>query len=356
MQALSPPLRLRADQAKGLTLTDPGFQAAVAAVSERGRLAFTPRQLYYQTMRPHQRKERLRRRSPAGGIILAVGLGLALFCASGPILKVLPLWGAALLAGAVITLGCLIWALVAPVAQRLPQPAAPPVIDFASFRHDYLMRWEKTHGPVAKLLAEKGQSQAGGVATAHADELQHYSFDRLLVCDRAETAEFLLANNLHTELNTPIISVDGHPRPVFERVLAMVRRNPQLQVFALHDADVAGCLLPLRLREDPRWFPQPGVTIIDIGLRPRQAAASARTIPVVQRDANPTTVPPDLERLLTRGERAWLATGHRAELAALPPAKLLQIVYRAFTRSAAEVERQRTVAARDPRGFFRTAL
>jgi hypothetical protein len=175
----------------------------------------------------------------------------------------------------------------------------------------------------------------------------------LLVCDRAETAEFLLANNLHTETNTPIVSVDGYPQAVFGRVLAMVRRNPNLQVFALHDADVAGCQLPLRLREDPAWFPQPGVTIIDIGLRPRQVAGNGNAILTVQR-GGAVALPPGLERLLTRGERAWLSTGHRAELAAVPPARLLQVVYRAFAKSAAEVERQRRAAARDPRGFFRT--
>ena len=106
----------------------------------------------------------------------------------------------------------------------------------------------RANGPVPRLLAGEDQARASGPATAFAEELQSYSFDRLLVCDRAETAEFLLANNLHTETNTPIVSVDGYPQAVFGRVLAMVRRNPNLQVFALHDADVAGCLLPLRLR------------------------------------------------------------------------------------------------------------
>ncbi len=338
---------------KGLTITDPGFQAAIAAVSERGRIAFTPRQLYYQALRPQTRKARSGKRSAAGGLTLAFIGGAVVFCACGPVLKVLPLWGAALIAGGLITLAFLIWALAGPAARRLPQPASVAPIDFARFQREYLARWRKAHGPVERLLADVGKAKASGSETAFAEELQHYSFDRLLVCDRAETAEFLLANSLHTETNTPIVSVDGYPQAVFGRVLAMVRRNPHLQVFALHDADVAGCLLPLRLREDPAWFPQPGVTIIDIGLRPRQVAGNANAILTVQR-GGATALPQGLERLLTRGERSWLATGHRAELAAVPPARLLQIVYRAFTKSAAEVERQQRAAARDPRAFFRT--
>jgi hypothetical protein len=340
---------------KGLTVTDPGFQAAIAAVSERGRLAFTPRQLYYQALRPQARKEQGRKRSAVGGLALAGIAGVFVFCACGPVLRVLPLWGAALLAGGLITLAVLVWALVGPVAQRLPRPASVPPLDLAHFRQDYLARWERAHGPVARLLPDTERARASGAGQAFAEELQGYSFDRLLVCDRAETAEFLIANNLHTETNTPIVSVDGYPQGVFERVLAMVRRNPKLVVFALHDADAAGCLLPLRLREEARWFPQSGVAIVDIGLRPRQVATSGNAIVSVQR-GGAATLPPGLERVLTHGERAWLATGHRAELAAVPPARLLQVVYRAFTQSAAEVERQRAAAGRDPRGFFRTAV
>jgi len=61
----------------GLTITDPGFQAAIAAVSERGRIAFTPRQLYYQALRPQTRKVRSGKRSAAGGLTLAAGACVA---------------------------------------------------------------------------------------------------------------------------------------------------------------------------------------------------------------------------------------------------------------------------------------
>lgn len=348
------PFAFEPSKQTGLKITDPGFQAAVTAASERGRIAFTSRQLYYQALRSQARNARGAQRRSGVGLTLGIVGGVVIFCACGPLLKVLPNWGAALIGGGVITLAFLVWALVGPAAKRLPRPMGTPPIDFARFGQDYLARWQKAHGPVLRLLPSGGQSRTSGPDPALAEELQGYSFDRLLVCDRAETAEFLLANNLHTETNTPIVSVDGYPQAAFDRVLAMVRRNPHLQVFALHDADAAGCLLPLRLREDLAWFPQPGVTIIDIGLRPRQVAANANAVLTVQRDGA-TTLPPGLERLLTRAERAWLATGHRAELAAVPPARLLQIVYRAFTQSAAEVERQRATAARDPRGFFRTA-
>ena len=339
---------------QGAKITDPGFQAAIGAASGQGRLAFTARQLYYQALRPQVRREARGKRSGRGGLMLGIALAALVFFACGVVGRVVPLWVATLIAGAIITGAFAIWAVAGGAADKLPHPSPRPPLSFARFQQDYLGRWQRAHGRIAKLLPDPSNAQGGGTTSAHADELRHYSFDRLLVCDRAETAAFLLANNLHTETNTPIVSVDGYPQAAFARVLAMVRSNPNLQVFALHDADVAGCLLPLRLREDANWFPQPSVAIIDIGLRPRQVAANANAVSAVQQD-RPTTVPPDLDRLLTRGERAWLATGHRAELAAVPPERLLQIVYRAFTQSAGEIERQRAVAARDPRGFLRTA-
>lgn len=51
----------------------------------------------------------------------------------------------------------------------------------------------------------------------------------------------------------------------------MLKRNPRLQVFVLHDATVPGCRLAHRLVTDPEWFGEAGLRVIDLGLRPRHA-------------------------------------------------------------------------------------
>lgn len=350
------PFAFEPTKQQGVSITDPGFQAAIVAATGQGRLAITARQLYYQTLRPQAGRERRRKEQQgSGGLIFGIVVGGFVFFACGVVGRVFPLRLAGLIAGVVILFTIVGWVMSRRSSRRAAGLSMAPQIDFARFQQDFLYRWQQVHGPIAKLLPPPTTANDGGGRSAHAEELQHYSFDRLLVCDRAETAAFLLANNLHTETNTPIISADGYPQAAYAQVLAMVRRNPNLQVFVLHDADTAGCLLPLQLREDPRWFPQPSMAIIDIGLRPRQVAARGGAIVLVPQGAA-TALPPGLERALTPGERAWLATGHRGELAAVPPARLLQTVYRAFTQSAQEVERQRAAAQRDPRGFFRTAM
>jgi hypothetical protein len=248
---------------------------------------------------------------------------------------------------------------IGAVATPRSRPTAPPAaLDYASFKRDLLSRWVAAHGEPPTMLPEGGRPRpaAGpGRRGKRASDLRSFSFDRLLVCDRAETADMLLANNLHFEANTPVVSVDGHPSDVIDEVMALARQNPNLTVFALHDADPQGCLLPLRLREDPAWFPQPAVTILDIGLRPRQVPGLAGQL-IVQPAAGQVTLPTGLHRLLSPAERDWLARGHRAELAAMRPARLLQTIYRALNQASGAAEAQRRAAASDPRGFFQTQL
>src|ERR671933_239117 len=80
------PFAFEPTKQQGLVITDRGFQAAIAAATEQAPLA--------------------------------VIAGVLLFCACGPVLKVLPIWGAALAGGAVVALALLVRALVAPAARR----------------------------------------------------------------------------------------------------------------------------------------------------------------------------------------------------------------------------------------------
>ena len=83
--------------------------------------------------------------------------------------------------------------------------------------------------------------------------------------------DLLLANNFHFENNCAVLSVDGYPRQAFETVRRMLRRNPRLEVFVLHDITPEGCRLAHRLAKDPEWFKGMGIRIVDVGLRPVHA-------------------------------------------------------------------------------------
>jgi hypothetical protein len=152
-------------------------------------------------------------------------------------------------------------------------------------------------------------------------ELQEYSFDRAVICDRPELVDTLLANQFHLENNCAILGVEGYPEASFEIVRRMLRNNPKLLILAVHDASEAGCRLATRLSTDPEWFPNK--RILDIGLRPEHARffkgqLLARPHPVKARPG------------ITRSEAAWLSR-YTLEATAIPPEQLIKRLYRAFT-------------------------
>ena len=99
--------------------------------------------------------------------------------------------------------------------------------------------------------------------------LKAYSFDRLVVCDSANIAQLLIANNFHFENNCAILSITGYPQSIFNTTMEMLRRNPDLKVYAIHDCSPKGVSLINHLRTSERWFLNSNVTIIDIGILPR---------------------------------------------------------------------------------------
>ncbi|NEQ71794.1 MAG: hypothetical protein F6K23_01065 [Okeania sp. SIO2C9] len=71
-------------------------------------------------------------------------------------------------------------------------------------------------------------------------EVIAYSFDRVIVCDTAEIAQFLIANNFHFENNCAVLSIDGYPENIFSTVMQMLKQNPDLKVYAFHSATPRG--------------------------------------------------------------------------------------------------------------------
>jgi hypothetical protein len=185
----------------------------------------------------------------------------------------------------------------------------------------WLSRWEAVHGtPPGYIIRIPPQIDAPQPENDVAD----YSFDRAVICDRSETADVLLANHFHFENNCAVLSIDGYPPGPFEIVRRMLRRNPKLKVYALHDATVEGCELAERLATDPAWFGG-GVPVIDVGLRPSHAQ---RLKGLWLRAAGPMQ---ETTSAVTARELKWLKK-NKLELAVIAPEQLIKRLYRAISQ------------------------
>jgi hypothetical protein len=299
-------------------VTDRLFEQAIEDVGGNGRLGFTERQLWYSLDR------RLSRWKWGGWIAAAVFVGFPV----GAI-------GRSLVAGVAVALAILLFGALVYLGRRSRILRRGPSIDFTTFR-GFLHRWSEAHGEPTRLLHLP--RNPWGTLMASPDppidrpgrepDLTAYSFDRAVVADRAETAAMLVANNFHFEHNCAVLSADGYPAGRAETIMEMLRRNPALQVFAVHDASARGCELPFVLRRK-EWFPDPGISILDVGLRPSHARRLR--LPVLHTNEY-HLLSPELASHLGPKEATWLTTGNVVELAALPPRRLMRAIFQGFSR------------------------
>ncbi|HEY0016561.1 MAG TPA: hypothetical protein VGC13_09595 [Longimicrobium sp.] len=300
-------------------VTDTQFESAVERVSGGGKVQFTGRQLWYEFNRKWMKPGSWRRSYTA--LVAAVAVATpAVLGAMGEIQHTPP---AFLLAG--VGAGAMAAVVLRMVGQlRASGPPRPPRIPLDVFGRQYLGRWREVHADVGLPgLLPVRQAALPTMPREVPADVSAFSFDRAVVTDRWETAQMLVANRFHFEHNCAVLSVDGYPDGIADTVKEMLRRNPRLTVFALHDASVGGCMLPLTLRE-PEWFPDPAIRIVDLGLRP----GTARRARVPALAGARAQVPPRLAEILPAEDVAWLGRGHVAELAALRPEQVLRAAYR----------------------------
>jgi DNA-directed RNA polymerase subunit RPC12/RpoP len=255
-----------------------------------------------------------------GGLVLIGGMIISLF-----IIKSFPAFVIAVITGmGAIYLGF----------RQLNQPELPQESLFSENQvADWLNRWQQTNGTIPKLLP---QPQPQNQLSAINPDVTAYSFDRLIVCDRAEIAQFLIANNFHFENNCAILSINGYPQSIFQTTMEMLRRNPDLKVYALHDCTSKGLGLIHRLKTSPAWFQNSNVAIIDIGINPRQVLATKKGIfleisPQSANDAKQLTA--EIRQELSPTEIQWLEAGNIVNLESFPPQKLIQVIQRGIANS-----------------------
>ncbi len=295
------------------SFTDPFFARTLEQLSANHSLYFTPRQLYYLL---NARKTRMQLWWP--GFVALGGAGVSL-CAG--------LWPLSLL----LLLSAIgLW--LPPVHSWLRRTFGRPLNISYDVTQQSLARWEANNGKVEKLLPPPKQQALPAKVSA---EVSAYSFDRAVICDRDEIAHFLIANNFHFENNCAVLSVNGYPSSIFTTVLDMLHRNPQLKVYALHDASPAGVQLVHRLRTTPRWFAERhGVTIYDLGLLPRQVMKRHVFVLQTTESARQVAALPEAARnSLQADEIKWLAEGKQVELESLAPLTLLKLLRDGIAKS-----------------------
>lgn len=312
-------------------LTDIGVKRAIELISVNHTLQFTEKQLYYfLNNRLHQAE-----RQNTRGCLIAIGV---IFSLLSVILLALGLNSLPFLTG---FLGFLLFSSLATIififsshrlrkrfGIRTPNKTEKFSLDtFSALFH----RWQKVNGPVKGLLPPTPLTLP---PVTLSQEVTQYSFDRLIVTDRAAIAELLISNNFHFENNCAVLSIDRYPFNLFDTVMGMVRRNPDLKVFTLHDCSPTGVTLAHRVRTDPAWFAGQNARVYDLGLLPRQIQERSVFISNSAQSAQSARqLPEEVRRSLQPEELKWLEEGNFVELESFPPLQLLKVVALGLAKS-----------------------
>ncbi len=190
---------------------------------------------------------------------------------------------------------------------------------------NWLEKWQAVNGRIEYILPSPSEEKHSPKIDFY---IKDYSFDKLIVCDTTEIAQFLIANNFHFENNCAVLSITGYPENIFDTILEMVKQNPELKVYALHHCTPKGIGLVHHLRTSDNWFAGRDVTIYDLGLLPRQiletSDAFVKKLAECQKQAKELS--PEVRQSLSQEEIEWLESGLFVELESFTPKKLLRVV------------------------------
>jgi hypothetical protein len=312
-----------------LRFTDGFFAKALADISANETMYFTRRQLLYLL------EKRLVRKARFSGFSC-----VTVFLLMGGLCLVAGATGYLLVGLAYFILAAIGISYVYQWLDRLPlqpQKTTKGIFITDAMLDIWLKRWELFNGSPARLLPPPSApaSLAPAATTAADDDVTAYSFDRVLVCESVAIAQLLIANNIHFEHNCAVLSISGYPQAIFATTMAMLRRNPDLQVIALHDCSPSGVALTHKLRTSQDWSLDSTQVIFDLGMLPRQIAAARGQayIQVSARFAQKAQIlPQDVRQPLTVTELQWLEAGYFVDLESFTPQKLMQIVSQGIAR------------------------
>jgi hypothetical protein len=311
----------------GVDFTDKFFQQTLSMLTVHDSLFFTPRQLsYFFNQRLNAKQSDQLKVAGGCAIFVAVALAFFLFATGGGFSFG---WSMTLL----LVVACGLALLASPRLRRRLRGVKPQELKATPEQVEQWFRhWCKINGETHRRLpapSAKRKTQALQISP----EVRKYSFDRVVVCDRPEIAQCLIANNFHFEHNCAVLSIDGYPHDIFETVMEMLKRNPGLSVYALHDASMAGVELPQRLRTDPRWFAGSEARIYDLGLLPRQIFNRSVFVEKAPERTGATALPAHVAATLEPEEVRWLEAGNYVALESFTPQTLMRVVAQGIAKS-----------------------
>jgi len=326
-----------------IRFTDGFFAKALADVSTNGTLYFTRGQLLYLLKKRLVRKARFARAGCVTYLILVSTIGLIGNGLPGLVAPLVSMGPWIFIPFVVISFFLFLslcnqyipamWLRWSDRRPQQPKNIAKGISITESVVDIWLQQWQRFNPPPTRLLPPP--SIPASLAPAVADDVTAYSFDRVLVCESEAIAQLLIANNVHFEHNCAVLSISGYPQAIFATTMAMLRRNPDLQVIALHNCSPSGVALINELRTSPDWYLDSGQVIFDLGMLPRQVAA-ARGHAYIQisdkfaRDAR--SMPQKVRQSLTATELKWLEAGYFVDLESFAPQKLMHIVSQGIGR------------------------
>ncbi|MEH1803295.1 MAG: hypothetical protein V7K64_27225 [Nostoc sp.] len=356
-----------------IQITDPFFAKAIADISANNTLFFTPKQLlyfldnrfrkssksisrfgwlffyvffnlftlafiigplivnlayinfFYQSSKSTNlnlvsRKQNASNLQIIGGIILSIGIPLSLISKSFSLFAI------------IVVMGMLPIYLGTRQLGRIQLLTQDFLVSQSQVK-DWLERWQQINGSILKILPAPNQENTP--ATVNPD-VTAYSFDRLVVCDSASIAQLLIANNFHFENNCAILSITGYPQSIFDTTMQMLRRNPDLKVYAVHDCNPRGIGLVHRLKTNASWFLDSEIVIIDIGLTPRQIIATKRGMFIQSSPESAQAakqLPEEVRQTLSAEELTWLESGNFVEIESFTPQRIIKVLQKGIAGS-----------------------
>ncbi|MFP4322778.1 MAG: hypothetical protein ACLFTK_10020 [Anaerolineales bacterium] len=274
-------------------MTERALQTAIRECNTHG-IRYTERQLFYAYAGQRQQTSQVWRRGLVGLVPIVAAQMLRR-----------PAWG---ILGAMVVVG-------ANRLQGAPRLRISPD-EFERQRAAYV----RHHGPPSGLLDDLTPPQPHHGPPSEPD-LRDYAIPAALICQDADIAAMLLANDMHVRFACAVVT-----DPIPPEVLAMLARADEPRLYALHDASLEGLEWAYQL---PAKYDVP---LVAVGLRP--AHAQRLQLLCQTSVASPADAPTWHTYYLSSAERTWLEAGYRAELAAVPPGDLLAQLERVLTRGA----------------------
>ncbi len=105
-------------------------------------------------------------------------------------------------------------------------------------------------------------------------DIYRYGVERVLLVQHDILVDLFVLNGLHAEQRTLIISETGYPEYIQPRVTEVLKDNPKIPVFMLHDATDRGIGMKRRLRK-LSWLPA-SEKRIDLGIQPKDVRKMKR--------------------------------------------------------------------------------